>query len=106
MPQRKLIVGPVGDAFEREADEVARRVLEGWHGGSVSPADERLARSVSAAGAPADGALDPDSDAGVQLLAFELTHTLQQDSAVQQEWVPRDIGFEFDTQDIVTRRIK
>jgi hypothetical protein len=173
--QRKLIVGPAGDALEREADEVARQVLEGWPSGSMSRADEQLARSVSSAGGPAGGELDPDteesvtaardgggrrlpaelrsrfedafaadfgavrlhsgteparlnralgaraftvghdvflggghpaldSDSGVQLLAHELTHTLQQGSAVQRERVQRDIGFEFETKNVNTKR--
>ncbi len=51
------------------------------------------------------GQYNPGSSGGQKLIAHELTHTVQQGAAgVQRDVIQRDIGFEFETQQMYTRK--
>lgn len=102
--QARLEVGPVDDAHEREADQVADHVMAGDHAGDVRQRMEaktgasldgvrihddaeshQMAADVGAHAFThgkdihfAEGAYDPGSRAGQHLIAHELTHVVQQ----------------------------
>lgn len=68
VPQAKLKVGPAGDRYEREADEVAAEVMRNLEP-SVTPAEEetRFRRSaVDNVVGLEGGPLGPDAEASVQ----------------------------------------
>jgi hypothetical protein len=127
-----LEVGPTRDSFEDEAERVSRRVTRepSTHACDESTTrdrqsfahvrvhtDDRAAQSARAVGAVAytvgnhvvfdAGQYQPHTSAGRQLLAHELTHTIQQGAALSKGMaattIQRAMKFELQTNNIVWR---